>query len=272
MRSDLEVTIQEEQFMIDNFCIRYTDHPSKQFSVRLSDLMKDSHLDEFINFYGPTIKAVQSDVVATYFCGYYGWALAGMQYALSLDLSYDMALSNIELQVYFDEQYDYHGLHFKFINSSTITCKKEDREAWCRQELTKAYRECMTPLLQVLSKKTNLSMKHLWGQIAIGLYNGYDQNVELAQEGEQKSKIKHDFTLLTKELEAEVFHMKKNPFDMSVRKIESAKEPGVYMRMKPSCCLYYQTEGADTKCYSCPRLSDEEREKKKLAIKQSESA
>ncbi|WP_332696845.1 hypothetical protein [Halalkalibacter lacteus] len=99
------------------------------------------------------------------------------------------------------------------------------------------------------------------------LYFGHDNSLELATSEEQKKKIKNCFVLLTKELESNIYRSNKNPFDIKFHMIESAREPGVYQRMKPSCCLYYQTEGASSKCYGCPRMNDEEREQRRQEIR-----
>jgi hypothetical protein len=257
-----------EKFMVDNFKIRFTDHPNKEFSVKLSELQRKTRLIEFIDFYGPKIKALSNDVVATYFCSAFGWVLSGIQYLMSQDQSMDMALSNIELQLVYNPQYDYYEAHFKLLDSSSYSRTSSSREDWRKEQLSIVYGDSITPLLEVLSNETGVKIRELWGQLAIGLYSGYDKNLSISQNEEQKRTIELDFTYLTKELEPAFFNATKNPFDINIPLVENPYVKDQLIRLKPTCCLYYLTEGADTKCYTCPRMSEKERELLKQEIRQ----
>lgn len=252
----------DEKLLEERFLIRKTDHPTKVYSVSLLQIQQQTHMEEFIKIYGAKLKAVTPDVVATYFCTNYGWALAGLQHLLSLDMYLDFSLSNTEMQIYYDKEYDYYGLTFKLKEYTTQSCIQK------KEKLEEIYVQDVTPLLLAFVDNTSVKMRDLWGQMSLGLYNGHNKNIEVAGSQEQKKKLENDFILLTRELEPVVFKAnKKNPLDITFRMIESARDPDVYQKMKPTCCLYFQTEGAKNKCYSCPRLSDNEREQRKLEIR-----
>jgi hypothetical protein len=248
------------------YYFRMSDHPNKLYSVRLSDFNNKEVINDFIDNYGEKIKALNSEVAATYFCSAYGWMLSGLQYVLShYDTALNTSLSNIELQMYYDKEHNYYGIGFRFIDCKDAPLSTE-RKQWRRDVLEKLYSTNVAPLVNLFHEATNVRLRDLYGQLSIGIYNGYDRVVEICQSVEEKAKIKDDFHFLTKELSPTIFNLKKNPFNISFSMIESPREEGVTIRMKPSCCLYYQTEGATTKCYGCPRMTNEERRERKKAI------
>ncbi|MFN7249967.1 MAG: hypothetical protein ACK4M9_04160 [Anaerobacillus sp.] len=248
------------------YYFRMIDHPNKLYSVHLADFNKKEVINEFINIYGEKIKALNSEVAATYFFSIYGWILSGLQYVLShYDTALNVSLSNIELQMYYDKEHNYYGLGFRFIDCKDFPLSTE-RNQWRRDVLEKLYSTNVVPLVNLFHEATNVRLRDLYGQLSIGLYHGHDRVVEICQLVEEVAKIKDDFNFLTKELSPTIFNLKKNPFNISFGMIESPREEGVMIRMKPSCCLYYQTEGATTKCYGCPRMTNEERRERKNQI------
>lgn len=252
-------------FLEKNFYyFRLDDHPNKVYSIVLSNLNHKELFEELINVYGSHIKALNSQVVASYFCGVYGWFLAGVQYVLSYsDSTLNISLSNIELQLYYHEELKAYGICFRLLKVDEITFQKTERETRRNLFIELLYSENVAPLVNLLHTETKVRVIDLYGQLSIGLYHGYDQMLALAQTDEQKEKVQADFSFLTKELAPSIFKLNKNPLNITYRMIESPREEGTLIRMKPSCCLYYQTEGARSKCYGCPRLSDEERAIKK---------
>ncbi|EGL83125.1 ferric iron reductase [Caldalkalibacillus thermarum TA2.A1] len=251
------------------FFLRTDNHPQQIMSVSLDALLHPESVQQFIKAYGEKIKATIPDVVATFFSSYYGYLLSGVQYMISChDTILDLSLANVEVQVYRAQPHDYYGLVFKVKKQSTEepSC---DRKQWRQEILEKLYSHNVVPLLQSFVKATNVRIRDLWGQVALSLYYGHDKILEYAQQEEQRRKVLADFHFLTKELHPQVFGLKNNPFDITFRMIEAPTEPGSFLRMKPSCCLYYLTEGAANKCYTCPRMTAEEREKRKLEIRRS---
>ncbi|MCT8137083.1 (2Fe-2S)-binding protein [Anaerobacillus sp. CMMVII] len=242
-------------FLEKNFYyFRLEDHPKKIYSVILADFENRISIDEFFNIYGRKLKANNPDVVATYFCSAYGWLLSGFHYILSFsDTSLNLSLSNIELQVYYDEEHNYCGICFRLLDTHGVFVS--DRHG----ALEELYSNHVVPLLNLFHQATNVRIKDLYGQLANGLYHGHDKSLAIALSSEEIKKVEVDFSFVTKELKPSIFNLTKNPLDINFRMIDSPYEDDKLIRMRPSCCLYYQTEGATAKCYSCPRMSDEER-------------
>lgn len=256
------MTMMIEKQLQENYLITFTDHPQIIYKATLSSLKNPSEMKEFVRVYSEKLKAHTSQVAATYFCKYFGWSLAGFHYLHSLDYHVDAAPSNIELQLYFDEGHDYYGLVFKLADSSL----QNEIRAGIEGEIETLYRNSVTPLLQAFVVETGIKIRELWGQLCIGLYFGYDFNQKEASSDRQKHHLEQDFFFLTKKMDTELFNARKNPLDITFKMIPNAHNPQIFQRMKPTCCLYYQTEGAANKCYGCPRMSDLEREVRRQEI------
>ncbi|RXJ02532.1 hypothetical protein DS745_06050 [Anaerobacillus alkaliphilus] len=254
-------------FLEKNFYyFRIEDHPNKIYSVTLSKFNERAVLKDFIDNYGSKIKALNTQVPATYFCTAYGWFLAAIQYGISYyDTVFQVTLENIELQMYYIQEYDSYGICFRIVDPTEKTINNDDRKTFLEQ----LYKNNAVPLVELFATTTGVRLKDLYGQLSIGLYHGYDLMVAQAQTDELKTIVHSDFNMLTKELDPASFNSRKNPLNISYRMIESPRDEGKMLRMKPTCCLYYQTEGAPSKCYGCPRLSDRDRAVRRKEIQAS---
>ncbi|WP_078552365.1 (2Fe-2S)-binding protein [Bacillus alkalicellulosilyticus] len=245
------------------FYLRITDHPHKVFALSLRELQDGTRLDEFIEYYGTIQKATTRQVVSTYFFKFYGWFFSGVQSVMSLNHSeLQIELDNIELQVFYNKEYDYYGLCFKLMDASERSVSKGDREKWRSQYQASIFTKNVVPLIECFAKQTNIRERELWGQFVIGVYYGHDKLVS-SLTCQQKSGVVDDFLFTTKRIPAEVFKLQKNPLDIEFTMIESLTNSDELVRMKPSCCLYYLTDGAKGKCYTCPRLTKSELEEKR---------
>ena len=135
----------------------------------------------------------------------------------------------------------------------------DNESKWEKQELENFYRQTVMPLLELWHLSTNITIDHLLAQICARLYYCNEQLIEKAETIEQKNKTQQYFDLLIKGIDPKVFNKNHNPFDVAFEMIESPWNPNKMLRMKKSCCLYYLTEGATCKCYTCPDMTEEER-------------
>jgi ferric iron reductase protein FhuF len=186
--------------------------------------------------------------------------------------SFDLSLSNIELQIYHDEEHGHDGLNFKVLNQQEGSNSTVEQTSWRKEVIKEMFKSQVVPLLYMFTEVTNVRIKELWELLGLGLYYGHDKMLELVGATEEKERIEEDFEYITKELEPEIFQLKKNPLNITFTMVEASKEPGTLLRIKPSCCLYYETEGAKAKCYTCPRASKQEREDRGIQILESMKA
>lgn len=73
------------------------------------------------------------------------------------------------------------------------------------------------------------------------------------------------YRTISEQVPAEAFGLRRNPFVHTPRYVDNPYEPGGQMMMKSSCCMYDKRENG-VKCYSCPMLTPDERERMRLEI------
>ncbi len=228
------------------------------YEINLTDLFIEEKRKEFIDFYGNKVKSLNNKVQAAYFSGNFGSFCAGVQYLVNHQKIIDYSLSNIILQLYKDHQYDSFEICFK-LRDTTIKTVETYENIWKKQVMEDFYGQTVMPLLEIWHSSTNITIDHLLGQICARLYYFHEQAIENVETIEQKNMIQNNFDLLIKGIDLQVFNKNYNPFDITYEMIESPWNPKQMLRMKKSCCLYYLTEGATCKCYTCPEMTDEER-------------
>jgi|GEM_PF-4386818 len=252
MTYDLFLELEKE------FHIYTKDADNLLYEIRLPDLLTDEGCQQFIDYYGKCIKSLDNKVQAAYFAGYIGGFCGGVQYLLSQQKTIDFSLSNIVLQLYKNHQYDSVEMCFKLIDTTVKSVSAQENQSQ-KQIFEAFYGQTVMPLLKLWHLSTDIIIDHLLGQISARLYYFHQQAIEKAETIEQKDRVQYYFDLLIKGIDHKVFNKSYNPFDITFEMIESPWNPKELLRMKKSCCLYYLTEGATCKCYTCPEMTEEER-------------
>ncbi len=229
------------------------------YKINLTDfLFIEEKRKECIDFYGDKIKSLDNKVQAAYFAGYFGSFCAGIQYLINHGIIIDFSISNIDIQLYEDHKYDSVEICFT-LKDATMKAVPVDEDKWVKEVLEDFYRQTVMPLLEIWNVSTGITMDHLLKLISLRLHYDHEQEVEKAKTIEEKNNVEKNFNLLIKEIDPKVFKNQYNPFDITFEMIESPKNPNIMLKMKKACCLYYLTEGATCKCYTCPEMTEEER-------------
>lgn len=233
----------------------------------VEQLLQQVEAKAFLHIYGKQIKALTPHPPATYFCSKLGIAVAGIVTMLARHhLLLPMTPASLTAQFYRDDTYQVDGMVFK-INS--LNWQEGPRTGdWRRVEIEQLIQSLLTPVVTNFSQAVDIRPRELWGQVAAGLEYGKTVALSLAADHEEAERIERDFLWLMKEADSALFASRKNALDFPHRLVESLSEPGVMKRMKPTCCLYYQTERAKRKCVTCPRLTaaDKAQLKEEIAI------
>ncbi|QKS73151.1 (2Fe-2S)-binding protein [Paenalkalicoccus suaedae] len=256
----------QTKLLEETFITRVEDHPRCLYAVTLADLLDKSRLADLIAFYQEKLKSCHPAVTGTYFSGYFGNFLGGVHYMLAENAAYDWSLTNIELQLVHHAEHNYFGFLFKIKDDTMVELDAATRDEQVRERLTALYRDSVTPLLETFAEVADIRIRELWGQLNLGIHYGFDRVVDLGN-----PRAEGDMRFLTEELDGSIFNAKKNPLAITFRLVDSYTGDGEQLRMKPSCCLYYQLEGAAAKCFTCPRLKESDRELRREAFREKQA-
>lgn len=236
------------------------------FSCDLSELLDEEKLEQFMDIYRPVIKALDKAVIGTYLISYCSFLCAAFQYSLwSSNSALNVGLHNVML--YITETEGKAGMEFRLKKIQVDACLHEERGAWRERILSSYYRYEVTPLIKAVSLATGVSCGQLWGQLVTRMHYAKDQWDKEAENEDRLRVISDDFHFLLS-MEARLFDRSKNPFAIRFRMVDhpNYSEP---LRLKASCCLAFRTDTCYGYCYTCPRLSDKDREEMKQQISKS---
>ncbi|MFC0558313.1 (2Fe-2S)-binding protein [Halalkalibacter alkalisediminis] len=254
-----------KQLVDKHFFLSSKDQESVYYESKLIDLFETNQATLFLELYSKQMKALKPQVPATYFFSMFGITCSGFITMLTLhQVVTPLTLSTVSTQLYRNEKYQLDSMVFT-LNGGDWQ-KGDGTVEWKRKHISSLFTSTITPLLDHLADIVDIRPRELWGQLLHGLEYGWKVALNLAETEEERRRLNQDFQWITKEASQVLFNSLKNRLDFPYIEIENPTTPGLMQRMKPTCCLYYQTVGAKAKCYTCPRMTPTERERRKKEI------
>ncbi|QSF42540.1 (2Fe-2S)-binding protein [Paenibacillus tianjinensis] len=252
--------------LIKDFGSKFDLHPEvpegARYSFIVKELIREDGMRAFIECYRPIIKGLDDKVAASYFAGSFGNVALAMQYAISVySVMPEVSLSSLSVHLIPAEGYWRVAFSLDTWTFSPAPADAEQRICWRNGRLTQFYQETAAPLLSVLSKVSGLGPSEIWGQLPTK-FNYYIEMLAAGRHSGLIQTIQADYRYLTDEMPAAVFKLARNPFHVKVRKVEALADPASKVQVRNRCCLYYRTKGGSY-CYTCPRLTEEERAKRR---------
>lgn len=242
------------------------DQPSTLFGASLSCLAGRQGAEAFIHAYAPLLKALEPDVAATYFASWFGAVCTAFQYSLWHDSFVpDFSLDNIEVQIYDNGRRIALAFRIKEWRGEALSwLNRSDR---VKDAMILFYGRQVRPLLESIAAVIPMNVGLLWSTLITRMHYAKDRWMKEAQSEAELNFLKQDMDILFYKLEPSIFGRPRNPFPMKFRMMENPRVPGEQMRIKPVCCLAYKTDTDHGYCYTCPRLSEAEREEKVRRIR-----
>ncbi len=246
-------------------------HPSPPaealHSFDAQELVLEEGMRYFIDCYRPLMKALDNQAVAAYFGSWCSSMALAVQYSVSMYSAVPViALSRLSVHLIPSSGYCRIAFSLRDWEIQTVP-KEESREAWRHEVLASFYRDTAAPLLRSMSRASGLSLGEIWGQLPTKFNYYMELFAADLQDSGQLGTLQADYDYLKHSLPAELFGMKRNPFDVVVRRIEALADPEQTVQMRNRCCLYYRTEGGSY-CYTCPRLKEVERAARRAEFRQ----
>lgn len=229
------------------------------FSMTAEELADPVNMKRLLDAYAPLIRALEPAAAAAYFCGWLGGPALALQYLMSAaNTALDLSLANITVQLHPENRYHRFSFRINRWVEQRAPEGEAERTAWRNSSLAGFYGGTVRPLVEAASSASGTPLGLLWGQIPTRFFYFMDRMLAETDQPMIRQRWIDDYRYLCKELDAFLFGLKKNPFDVKVRMIEDLQDSGKQIPMKNACCLYYRTEGGEY-CYACPRLKEEER-------------
>lgn len=213
---------------------------------------------DFLREYQRQLNGTKLDVAGTYFASSWRTVCAAMIYMIAItETRLDLMPANLVIQM--DCGNGYPQLRFVLKSAAELPWPKQDSSEW-RQDLIGQFYQSLQPIMSTIAAVTHLPLTQLWGQIPLGAEYYVNYMGGLLDDEQLREQLLADYNCLTKDIDSRWFGLKRNPFDMKEIWLDDPYQPGEQMRMKPTCCLAYQT--GHGYCYGCPKLSKQDRQAK----------
>lgn len=129
---------------------------------------------------------------------------------------------------------------------------KEGRAAWRHEILSKVFSGHLTLLVEQFYRLTKVSRRILWENIAVRVFSIYEQRI-LTNIAEEKRVIAEaDYAYLLDKNTTQLFGLNENPLTVFYRDKELTALSDNPVRVRRTCCFYYQATEPPVYCGSCP--------------------
>lgn len=243
------------------------EHPHDAIlSIPASELLTVESAEAFLKAYQIEIKGQDIQVAVTYFASAWRGLCVTLQYMISLsEVRLDFSLANLTLHL--SRRNGYPSVLFQLQSRAEHPWPAQDRNNWRSEAIQSFYRDTLLPVIGVLASVSGLRAAQIWGQLPLGVaYYLRHISGTLEQEAD-RIRLQEDYEYLTQEVDSSIFGVSRNPFDYKPKWIDDPYHPGQLSQMKPTCCLAYRTDTGHGYCYSCPKLTRQQREEKAASIK-----
>lgn len=262
------MTLQEavKQVLEQRFWLSETGITEAEHRFCLCDLLREEEMDRFIRLYTETLRGSHIDVGGMYLVTWFSQVCSALHYTVSCHhTALHLSLDRIEIQL--RPRPDGPVLAFRTPSFSITPCPEAHREEWIEAFFQTWYLEQVKPFLTAVARSSGIPAAQLWAQLTTRLYHAMDFILEETKDEATRAQIESDFDILVHRIGPKIFEGRKNLFNLKFKMVEYPVYPDRLFRVKAACCLYYKTEKAcGDYCFTCPKISDEDREEKKRKL------
>jgi ferric iron reductase protein FhuF len=256
METNTYAAMLEKEFRI------YIDkQPSSSYRVQVSDLLDAEKVGALIQDIKERFHAPSKQVVASLFAKRFMLFPMGILWSMTrFRQTFSFSLSSLSL--YVNEKNVY---AFYVEGEPTIETVKGTQEEWRADVVRHLFADVIYPFFQALHVHTGISLDILWGHMSYLLYYYYEQWIKEATSPEEKITFMEDFWFLTEEASPALFgEVTINPLRAEYRMVPHPADATKEIRIRNKCCFNYRLPEGRC-CYTCPRLTEEERTRQILS-------
>lgn len=232
-------------------------------SLRLqgSHVTDEEALNDFLSVFASAINSPKKEVTGSIFIKRYVSLVAGALHAFSLhNRCLDLSLDHIHLVLKKDKLF----IVLEHDDEPEAVSLVEDRKERRRLLLHHLYHTNIKPMWSAVIHATGISGSTLWATLSYLLAYWKEEDLRITESLELRSRIEEDYRFFTDYAWVGSFaDCPINPIYSQFKKVDIDGEP-VLLRAK--CCLQHCLPGEDRSCYTCPRISEEERLRKYKAL------
>lgn len=220
-------------------------------------LLEPQTMDDLLGQGRDLLKGLGLEIAVSFLgLAFFGIPAAVHTFMWQYDHILDLSLGNLTVQL---EKHDSHAhLVFRINELKWTKLPENGRDEAIVSALGELFRHTVNPVIETAAARAGLKPDMVWNQFGARMASVKDFIAAQAPNEALKQSYERHLALLLA-LAPEVFNRRKNPYVHTPRYIESAYKPGERVIVRSSCCMWYRRENG-VKCYTCPMLSDTQRE------------
>jgi ferric iron reductase protein FhuF len=180
--------------------------------------------------------------------------LAPVLYAMSgFDKGLDASIENSVFEYPLDNKIWQSKMPLKNTSVSVLErSDKEGRAAWRHEILSKVFSGHLTLLVEQFYRLTKVSRRILWENVAVRVFSIYEQRILASVIEEKRATAEADYAYLLDKNTTQLFGLNENPLTVFYRDKEFTALSDNPVRVRRTCCFYYQATEPPVYCGSCP--------------------
>ncbi|MBW4080655.1 IucA/IucC family C-terminal-domain containing protein [Paenibacillus sp. S150] len=222
------------------------------YPVQASELIEAEACSDYLDRLSVLLKSPSRGVAASQFIKRYAFLTAApMLYAMTVfNKGLDFSAGNCRLPSPSGRSWLEHiGLD----ETNTSIPGTDGRQAWRDTLLQALFAGNLGRLIQVMSKVAHVPKAILWENVAVRVFSLYEKRIGLQGELHGQARRQADFQYLIDHAPGALFGEKHNPLKRFYSRPGSSSVPDSHLRVRKTCCFYYEVAGSAEYCSNCPK-------------------
>lgn len=253
MKTQFLLETKELDYLTKHFRITTNKSVDRMYSIPSLDLLNEAKCRDYLDKVTDIFESPSKKVLASQFSKRYSFSIITHSlYAMTMfnrGLDHSIENCNIESEYHDNVWLPKVRLSKLHVDQPTET----NRHKWRDQVIKNIFANHIAKIWRSISQTTNISTTVLWENTAIYVYWLYEKRIGEGASESQKSRIYEDYQYLLGEAPGSLFGQSENPLKNYNSLNCTIPSPDKPVRIRKTCCYYYQISFNKVYCSTCPR-------------------
>ncbi|KWX69920.1 IucA/IucC family C-terminal-domain containing protein [Paenibacillus jilunlii] len=226
--------------------------PCSAYSVKASELIEVQACSDYLDRLSVLLDSPSRGVTASQFIKRYAFLTAvPLLYAMTV---YNKGLDFSAGNCWLASPPGYSWLEYVSLAEANAAMPETgERQGWRDMLLQALFAGNLGRLIQVMSGVAHVPKAILWENVAVRVFSLYEKRIGLSVDPQEKARGQADFQYLIEQAPGALFGEKHNPLRRFYSRPASSPVTGSPLRVRKTCCFYYEVAGSADYCSNCPK-------------------